>query len=162
MDYYTSRAIVKDAARKDISISIQTNNIFIKNSSTAQYNLVSAGANTTITYSNDNNNDICGNVVSGIIYYIQTSGNTIVSVNVDVFLYDQITSTQNSSSYIQQFFQVKFVDTSVKFLEKWNEINTLSLFFVNFLEFFRFRNSRIYIWASFIDWKAFLNVYKCY
>lgn len=105
---------MKDATRKDISIAIQINNIFIKSSSTAQYNLATAGANTTISYSNDTNNDICANAVAGIIYYIQTSGNTIAAVKVDVFLYDEITAIQNSSSYIQQFFQVKFVDTSVK------------------------------------------------
>lgn len=101
---------MNSASRTDIYSLVQTNNIFIRSSVTEQYQI---GNSSTILYSNDSLSDICTNVVAGVIYYIETSQNNIPSIKADIYLFDKLTTTKDSSIAFEQFFQVKYVDGSV-------------------------------------------------
>jgi methionine synthase I (cobalamin-dependent) len=62
----------------------------------------------------------CQNTVAGIVYYFQTATNSLSQARADIFLMDTISANLNANISIEQFFEVKFVDSSVK------KINLLS------------------------------------
>lgn len=109
-DYYLSRNILVNP-QSLLNMAIKTSNFYIKLDNQDNYQITTSSP--TINYV-PSSQCICSNVVSGVIYTIETNLNIIQNINADVYFISNLVGDCQVNIQFEQFFQVKFVDQSVK------------------------------------------------